>query len=135
MKETIGERIKFHRIKNNYTLQQLADVIDRDKGSLSSYENGRYEPSAQVIISLSKCFDISTDELLTGTPYKSNFSIDEIDLLKQYALLTNKGKIEIKKIIKVKLEVDASDKDQDSKGKSPTSKGGKKNTKSSTGTA
>lgn len=65
--KTIGERIKYLRTQNNWTVQQLADLIDKTKGNVSSYENNKYEPSAQTIIKICEQFKVSADWLLTGT--------------------------------------------------------------------
>lgn len=64
--KTIGERLKFLRKKRNLTSEQLAEAIGLKKGSISSYENDRYEPSAKTIISICNYFNISSDWLLTG---------------------------------------------------------------------
>jgi transcriptional regulator with XRE-family HTH domain len=63
---TIGERIKYLRKLQGLTTEQLADVIGMKKGSVSSYENNRYDPSAKTIVSICKQFDVSADWLLTG---------------------------------------------------------------------
>lgn len=63
---TIGERIKFLRKQNNWTVQQLAELINKTKGNVSSYENDKYEPSAQTIIKICEQFNVSSDWLLTG---------------------------------------------------------------------
>lgn len=63
---TIGERIKFLRKQNNWTVQQLAELINKTKGNVSSYENDKYEPSAQTIIKICEQFNVSADWLLTG---------------------------------------------------------------------
>lgn len=62
---TIGERIKFLRKQNNLTVQQLAELINKTKGNVSSYENDKYEPSAQTIIKICEQFNVSSDWLLS----------------------------------------------------------------------
>lgn len=74
--ETIGQRIKFLRKQHNFTVQQLAELINKTKGNISSYKNGKYEPSAQTIIRICEIFNVSIDWLLTGKEFDSiNFSI------------------------------------------------------------
>lgn len=64
--ETIGTRIKNLRISKGLTLEYVSKSIGKSKGNISSYENNKYEPSAQTIISLATLFNVSTDYLLTG---------------------------------------------------------------------
>lgn len=64
--ETLGDRLKSLRQKAGMTQQQVAFAIGKSKGNVSGYENGSFEPSANTIIKLSECFNISTDYLLLG---------------------------------------------------------------------
>lgn len=63
---TMGDRIKYLRLKEDLTQAQLSEKIGISKGNISSLENNRYEPSAKTIISLSELFNISTDWILLG---------------------------------------------------------------------
>lgn len=77
--KTIGERIKYLRTQNNWTVQQLADLINKTKGNVSSYENNKYEPSAQTIIKICEQFNVSADWLLTEVDIKNS----EVSISKQ----------------------------------------------------
>ncbi|MDI3480825.1 MAG: repressor LexA [Tepidanaerobacteraceae bacterium] len=63
---TIGDRIKYLREKNNVTQQQLADATGLERGNLSHYEKNKIKPSAETIVALARFFKVSTDWLLTG---------------------------------------------------------------------
>jgi Predicted transcriptional regulators len=63
---TIGERIKFLRVKEGLSAQALGDIVGRSKSNISGYETGKYEPSASTVISLCKHFGVTADWLLTG---------------------------------------------------------------------
>ena len=78
--KTIGERIKYLRTQNNWTVQQLADLINKTKGNVSSYENNKYEPSAQTIIKICEQFNVSADWLLTEINIKNS----EVPISKQH---------------------------------------------------
>lgn len=67
--QTIGERIREKRIRNKLTMQDLAEALGKSKGNISEYEKGKYEPSAQTVISLSRLFKVSADWLLTGEEF------------------------------------------------------------------
>ncbi len=64
---TIGERIKFLRVKEGLSAQALGDIVGRSKSNISGYETGKYEPSSSTVISLCKHFGVTADWLLTGT--------------------------------------------------------------------
>lgn len=69
----LGEKIKFLRQKARYTQDELADRLSVSKASVSAYERNLRQPSLDVIISLARIFNVSTDYLLTG---KSNIIIE-----------------------------------------------------------
>lgn len=69
--DTIGKRIQVMRLKHNLSLQQLAEIVGKSKGNISGYENDKFEPSAQTIISLAEYFKVSTDWILKGTEFQN----------------------------------------------------------------
>ncbi|HHX66806.1 MAG: helix-turn-helix transcriptional regulator [Miniphocaeibacter sp.] len=66
MSETIGERIRYLRKKNNMTLKELSAVTGISHASLSKYENNKITNiSSKNIESISKALNVSP-ELLMG---------------------------------------------------------------------
>lgn len=59
-----GEKLRNLRIKNKLTQEQLANKLRLTKSIISAYENGLRMPSYDILINLSKIFDVSTDYLL-----------------------------------------------------------------------
>ena len=57
-------RIKELRIAKGVTQEELGKVLNVQKAAISKYENGRVEPSIEVLKLASKFFDVSTDYLL-----------------------------------------------------------------------
>ena len=57
-------RIKELRLAKNITQEELGKVLNVQKAAISKYENGRVEPSIEVLKLASKFFDVSTDYLL-----------------------------------------------------------------------
>ena len=63
----IGARLKEVRRSAGFSLQEVADRLNRDyganvnKGMISKYENGVHEPSAGTIHCLSLIFGVSAD--------------------------------------------------------------------------
>lgn len=66
----IGERLKSVRKAAGFSLQEVADRLNRDyganvnKGMISKYENGIHEPSAGTLHCLSLIFGVSADYLM-----------------------------------------------------------------------
>ena len=99
--QTIGERIRYKRIAHKMSMQALADALGKSKGNISEYEKGKYEPSAQTVLALSRTFNVSTDWLLTGEDYLNKFhdstpllklSDTETDLISMFRLLDERDR-------------------------------------------
>lgn len=101
--ETIGKRILFLRTRAGLSQEKLADAIGKTKSNISGYENDKFEPSAQTIISLCKLFKVSSDWLLFGeaaevpiSEQSDELSPGDIELLAKFHQLSEKdqGRIE-----------------------------------------
>ena len=80
-----GHRLKTLRLQNGLTQAQLAAKLDLTKSVVSAYETDLRLPSYDVLIHLSKIFNVTTDFLL-GLENKreidlSGLSQEEIDAL------------------------------------------------------
>ena len=62
----ISEEIKNQRVKNKWTQEQLADILNVSRSTVSSWEVGRNYPDLETIVAISDLFEISLDELLRG---------------------------------------------------------------------
>ena len=60
----IGEKIKEQRLKKKWTQEQLAQLLNVSRSTVSSWEVGRNYPDLETIISISDLFGISLDNLL-----------------------------------------------------------------------
>ncbi|MGX6967292.1 helix-turn-helix domain-containing protein, partial [Vagococcus teuberi] len=54
------------RLKNKWTQEQLAEILNVSRSTVSSWEVGRNYPDLETIVALSDLFEISLDELLKG---------------------------------------------------------------------
>lgn len=61
---TTGEKISRLRKENNYTQEQLAELLGVSRQSISKYESGLAYPETEKLIRLSELFDCSVDYLL-----------------------------------------------------------------------
>ncbi|MDR0920358.1 MAG: ankyrin repeat domain-containing protein [Oscillospiraceae bacterium] len=64
---SIGANIKMFREERNMSQLQLAEAVNVQRPSLSNWENGKSDPSAQQLLGLSKALDVSVDSLLGNT--------------------------------------------------------------------
>lgn len=62
----IPEEVKNQRLKNNWTQEQLAEILNVSRSTVSSWEVGRNYPDLETIVAISDLFEISLDELLRG---------------------------------------------------------------------
>lgn len=104
---TIGGRIKYLREIKGLSLDKLSKITGIKKSSLSNYENDKYDPSAQTIITLCKYFDVSADWLLTGCECKddfNNFTQTERNIIEKFRKLDSRDQEEVKAIIDMKYD-------------------------------
>lgn len=71
-----SDNIVFLRGKKNMTQQELADLLILTRSRYVAYEYGRSEPPIEILLRISKFYNISIDLLLTVDIRK--FSIDEL---------------------------------------------------------
>lgn len=67
------EKLKEIRTQKGLTQQEVAKKLNITQATYSGYEAGKYEPSIDILISISKLFKVSIDYLVDN---KNNFSID-----------------------------------------------------------
>jgi transcriptional regulator with XRE-family HTH domain len=68
----LGKRIKYLREKNNYSQKRVADALGISNVQLSRYESGDRKPDPDMIVEISKFFDVPTDYLLGRSDQQSN---------------------------------------------------------------
>lgn len=61
---TLGDKISKLRKENNYTQEQLADMLGVSRQSISKWESDITYPETDKLIRMSKLFDCTTDYLL-----------------------------------------------------------------------
>lgn len=60
----INERLRELRVKSGYTQYQIAKILNIDRSTYSYYEIGKTMPDINVLVILSKVFNIPINELL-----------------------------------------------------------------------
>lgn len=69
LKKYIGMRIKHFRIKKGMNQDQLAELLETTKQTVSRYENGERQANQDILFNLSSIFNISIDDFF---PEKEN---------------------------------------------------------------
>jgi len=64
--------LKLIRKTRNLNQQKVALDLNISRESLSYYENGKREPSLQLLVDMSKYFNVSIDFLITGKEFNKN---------------------------------------------------------------
>lgn len=59
-----SEKLKALRLKNGLTQDELGEKLYLTRSSISSYEQGKFEPTIETIIAVSDLFNVTADELL-----------------------------------------------------------------------
>lgn len=56
-------RLEFLRKERGYNQEQLADLLDVSRQTISSLENGKYNPSILLAFKIAKVFDCSIEDI------------------------------------------------------------------------
>lgn len=64
----MGERIAQLRQRKGLSQAKLATAVGLSASAIAMYEQGRREPSVNIIIALARALDVTIDFLLTGQP-------------------------------------------------------------------
>ena len=64
----LGPRIAVLRRQAGWSQGELARLLKVSPSAVGMYEQGRREPSAQLLVDLSRLFGVTVDYLLTGKP-------------------------------------------------------------------
>ena len=67
----LNERIRELRLAAGFSQVELAEKLGVSKQSVSNWENDNIQPSIDMLVKLSKIFNVSTDYLLGLTPTNS----------------------------------------------------------------
>lgn len=72
-----SERLRMLREKGGYTQQQLADILRITKNSISHYELNMCMPSIEVLVEMTRFFNVSIDYLLCLSDYNLSIKLLE----------------------------------------------------------
>lgn len=64
----LGARIAALRRNLGWSQGQLAELLQVSPSAVGMYEQGRREPSGEILVAMSRLFHVTVDYLLTGSP-------------------------------------------------------------------
>jgi len=59
-----GEKLRVLREQRDFTLRQLAETLEVHYTHLNKIENGQKKPSTDLVLRISRLFDVTTDQLM-----------------------------------------------------------------------
>lgn len=72
-----GIKLKELRTEKNLTQLQMAEILDTSKSNISKYESGSVEPNLEMLVKISRYFDVPTDYLLESGVFENwNFLLE-----------------------------------------------------------
>lgn len=92
----IGKTIMRLRLKHQMTQQELADRLYVTHQAISKWENGKTLPVIEVMVELTKLFNITIDELIHGVELESHNDFSKL-------LTTYSRKLVIQQLVKGRL--------------------------------
>lgn len=92
----IGARIKYHRMRNQLTQEQLAELTDLSNVYISYLERGERLPSLDAIIKIANALNVSADDLLSGSLLVSNSKHDSREFETLYGCTSEEMSIILK---------------------------------------
>ncbi len=79
LKQNLGKNIQSYRKLNRMTQEKLAELVDVEINSISSIERGKYFPSPENLVKISKALNVPLSDLFTFEPkYTSEDYMKEI---------------------------------------------------------
>lgn len=64
----LGARIAALRRAAGWSQGELAQILKVSPSAVGMYEQGRREPSVEILVGMSRAFHVTVDYLLTGSP-------------------------------------------------------------------
>lgn len=99
----LSKNIKFLRLKNNLTQEEVAKIVNKTRSLVSAWESDDRDITTEDIIKLSDYFDVSMDFLISKDLSFDDENLDELDVLyTKYKHLLNEDDKETIKFLLLK---------------------------------
>ena len=91
----VSKQIELLRRKKGWSQAELARRLHISPSTIGMYEQGRREPSIDVLVALSQTFEVTIDYLITGNHRFSQIRLPEENTLESLAVLKNLSREEL----------------------------------------
>lgn len=106
---TLGQRIKEIRLERGETTSEFAKHLTASKGTVSKWENGKYEPNRKRLKKIAKLGNTTVDELLHGKPSGMTTALEIMDYyIEHYANLEDIDTV--RKLNEIRIDIENADK-------------------------
>lgn len=100
IKKYTSAKIREYRKQNGLTQKELGDKIGVKHNTISGYEKGTSEPEQDLLFKIANVLHISINDLFPSTISEiqsmnvtiSNLTCEEIEIIKKYRVLDERGK-------------------------------------------
>lgn len=86
----LGERLSEQRMLKNLSQKEVADIINVSPSIVSNYERSERVPSLEILVSLARLYQCSTDYLLGFQTAESDNTLDVSMLSSEQKMLLQK---------------------------------------------
>lgn len=86
----LGERLREQRMLKNLSQKEVADIINVSPSIVSNYERSERVPSLEILVSLARLYQCSTDYLLGFQTAESDNTLDVSMLSREQKMLLQK---------------------------------------------
>ena len=98
IRETLSKNLALYRNKAGLTQTAAADLLGTKKTTISSWERGISQPSADMLVAIAKTYKVPLSDLC-GADYVIEYSPDEKKLIEMYRKSDDYEKLVIQKIL------------------------------------
>ena len=106
VREVLSQNLAIYRKRAHYTLKEAAEVLGTKLSTVSSWERGVSQPSADMLVSIAKHYKVPLSDLC-GTDYKVEYSTEEKDLMFAYRNADETDKQVVKRILGIREKKDS----------------------------
>ncbi len=100
---SLGEKIKIARTNKGLKQSDLSNLLGVRNTAISSWENNQSKPDINMVEILCGVLDVSPNYFFNLNP-KEKFTVHELELIKKYRELDNRGKKLLNVLLDSELE-------------------------------
>ena len=106
IREMLAHNLAFYRTNAGLTQQSAADLLGTKKTTLSSWERGVSQPSADMLVSIAKAYKVPLS-ILCGSDYQEEYSPEERMIMRAYRYADELEKMMARKVLNVREKKDS----------------------------